>query len=93
MKDNIQQDKIVIPVPTEGLKRWTCRLLETMSWCISFGLLAASVAVAGIAGLVWLIRGGDTLLAIGVGGSIVLALAGVRQLSHRIDRATRQLRR
>ena len=91
MKDNTTQDKIVIRVKTERLKLWTRRTLEATGWLISLGLLAASVAVAGFAAIFWLISGSDTLLAIGLGGSILLGLAGVWHLLHRLDRAAGQL--
>jgi hypothetical protein len=92
MQDNTKQDKIVIRVPSEPLKRWTRRTLEAAGWLISLGLLAASVAVAGFAGIFWLLSGSDTLLAMGLGGSILLGLAGVWHLLHRLDRTARQLR-
>lgn len=92
MKENTTKDKIVIPVQIERLKLWTRRTLETMGWLISLGLLAASAAVAGGAAFVWLIWGSETLLAIGLGGGILLGLAGVWHLLHRLDRAVGQLR-
>ncbi|HSP41492.1 MAG TPA: hypothetical protein VLO11_01355 [Luteolibacter sp.] len=92
MKENTTKDKIVIPVQLERLKLWTRRTLETMGWLISLGLLAASAVVAGGAAFAWLIRGSDTLLATGLGGGILLGLAGVWHLLHRLDRAVGQLR-
>jgi len=90
MKENTT--KIVIPIETERLKLWTRRGLETATWLISLGLLAASAAVAGAAVLLWLVWGSETLLAVGLGSGIVLGLAGVFQLLQRLDRAVGQLR-
>ncbi len=92
MKETTTTDKIVIRVHIEQLKLWTRRTLETMGWLISLGLLAASAAVAVVAAMVWLIWGSETLLAIGLGGGILLGLAGVWHLLHRLDRAADQLR-
>ena len=90
MKQNTT--KIVIPVETERLKLWIRRALETATWLVSLGLLAASAAVAVAAGLFWLVWGSESLLAVGLGSGIVLGLAGVWQLLQRLDRAVGQLR-
>jgi hypothetical protein len=92
MKKDTTNDKIVIPIRIERLKPWARRTLETLGWLISLGLLAASAAVAGGAAMVWLIWGSETLLAIGLGGGILMGLAGVWHLLHRLDRAVGQLR-
>jgi len=92
MKENITKDKIVIPVQIERLKLWTRRTLETAIWLISLGLLAASAGVSGAAMLGWLIFGSETLLALGLCSGIVLGLAGIWHLLHRLDRAVSQLR-
>ncbi|HSP43704.1 MAG TPA: hypothetical protein VLO11_12585 [Luteolibacter sp.] len=92
MKPNTTQDTIVIPVGIGRLKLWTRRALETAGWLICLGLLAASAAVAGGAALVWLVSGSETLLAFGLAGGLVLGLAGVWHLLHRLDRTARQLR-
>ena len=92
MKGNTTDETIVIPIKIERLKLWTRRTLETASWLISLGLLAASAAVAGFSALGWLVSGSDTLLAIGLGGGILLGLAGVWHLLHRLDRAVIQLK-
>ena len=90
MKENTT--KIVIPVETERLKLWTRRALETATWLVSLGLLAASVAISGAAVLFWLIWGSESLLAVGLGSGIALGLAGVWLLIQRLDRAVGQLR-
>ena len=90
MKENTT--KIMIPIETERLKLWTRRALETATWLISLGLLAASAAVTGTAILLWLVWGSETLLTIGLVSGIVLGLAGVWQLLQRLDRAVGQLR-
>jgi hypothetical protein len=90
MKENTT--KIVIPIETERLKLWTRRVLETATWLISLGLLAASAAVAGIAVLLWLMWGSETLLALGLFSGIVLGLAGVWHLMRLLDQAAGRIR-
>jgi hypothetical protein len=92
MQDNTTKDKIVIRIKTERLKLWTRRALEASGWLISLGLLAASAAVGGFAAIFWLFSGSETLLAMGLGGSILLGLAGVWHLLQRLDRTAGQLR-
>jgi len=92
MKENTTNNKIVIPVETEQLKLWTRGALETATWLISLGLLAASAAISGAAVLIWLILGSETLLTVGLVSGIVLGLAGVWHLLQRLDRAVGQLR-
>ena len=87
------KDNIVIPIKIERLKLWTRRTLEASTWLISLGLLAASVAVAACASLAWLVSGSETILTIGLGGGLLLGLAGVWQLLHRLDQTVKQLRR
>ena len=86
------KENIVIPINIERAKVWTRRTLETAGWLICLALLAASVAVAACGALGWLVSGSGTVLAAGLGGGVVLGLAGVWQLLHRLDRAAKRLR-
>ena len=56
------------------------------------GLLATSAAVAACATLAWLVSGSETVLAAGLGGGVLLGLAGVWQLLRRIDQVAKRLR-
>jgi hypothetical protein len=86
------KENIVIPIKIERMKTWTRRALEATSWLVCLGLLAASAAIAGCAGLVWLVSGSETMLALGLGGGLLLGLAGVWHLLRRLEHATEQLR-
>ena len=86
------KENIVIPIKIERLKLWTRWTLETAGWLISLGLLAASVVVAAIAVLAWLVFGSNTILTLGITSGLLLGLAGVWQLLCRVDRAVSQLR-
>jgi hypothetical protein len=66
--------------------------LEAATWLICLGLLATSAAVAACGALAWLVSGSSTVLAAGLGGGLLLGLAGVWQLLRRLDRAVKQLR-
>ena len=67
-------------------------MLETTAWLICLGLLATSIAVAACGALGWLLSGSGTVLAAGLGGAVVLGLAGVWQLLGRLDRAAGRIR-
>ena len=92
MNENNMNENIVIPIKTERLRLWTRWMLEASTWLICLGLLAASVAVAACAALAWLVSGSEIIVTLGLGGALLLGLAGVWHLLHQIDRATRQLR-
>ena len=66
------KENIVIPIKIERLKLWTRWTLEVTSWLICLGLLAASVAVAGLAALVWLISDSEVILTLGLGSGLLL---------------------
>lgn len=86
------KENITIPIKIERLKLWTRWMLEATSWLICLGLLAASVSVAGCGALVWLVTGSDVILTLGLGGGLLLGLAGVWHLLRQLDRAVKQLR-
>ncbi|MEI6178133.1 MAG: hypothetical protein WCS43_14665 [Verrucomicrobiota bacterium] len=86
------KENIVIPINIERAKVWTRRTLEAASWLICIGLLAASIAVAACGTLAWLVSGSDAVLAAGLGGGVLLGLAGVWQLLGRLDHAAKRLR-
>jgi hypothetical protein len=86
------KENIVIPIRIERMKLWIRWTLEATSWLICLGLLAASAVLAFAAALVWLISGSEALLALGLGGGLLLGLAGVWHLLRRLEQATRQLR-
>ncbi len=88
MNENI----VITRVKIELLKVWIRRALEAAIWLICLGLLAASAVVAACGALAWLVSGNETLLATGLGGGLLLGLAGVWQLLHRLDRAAKALR-
>jgi hypothetical protein len=92
MKENTTNNNIVIPIRIERLKLWTRWTLEATTWLICLGLLAASVGVAACAALAWLVSGSETMLTLGLGGGMLLGLAGVWHLLHRLDRTVKQLR-
>ncbi len=86
-------ENIVIPrVKIEQVKVWFGRALEATTWLICLGLLAASAAVAACGALAWLVSGSETVLAGGLGGGLLLGLAGAWQLLQRLDRAAKCLR-
>ena len=86
------KENIVIPIKIERVKTWTRWTLEATSWMLCIGLLAASAAVAGVAVLAWLVSGSEIIFTLGIGGGLLLGLAGVWQLMGRLDRAVKQLR-
>ncbi len=92
MKENNMHENIVIPIKIERLRLWTRWMLEASTWLICLGLLAASVAVAACAVLAWLVSGSEFVFALGIGGGLLLGLAGVWQLLRQFDRATSHLR-
>ena len=87
------KEYIVIPIKIERVKLWTRWTLEATTWLICLGLLAASVVVAGCAALAWLVSGSETVLTLGLGGGMLLGLAGVWHLLRQLDRTVKQLRR
>jgi hypothetical protein len=92
MNENNTNENIVIPIKIERVKLWTRWMLQATTWLICLGLLAASAAVAATATLAWLVSGSETVLALGVGGGLLLGLAGVWHLLRRLDLAVNQLR-
>jgi hypothetical protein len=86
------KENIVIPIKIERVKAWTRWTLETATWLICFGLLAASVVVAGCAALAWLVSGSEVILTLGLGGGLLLGLAGVWHLLRKLDRTVNHLR-
>ena len=88
----VMKENIVIPIKVERLKLWTRWALEATSWLIGMGLLAASMVVAGCAALAWLVTDSEVLLTLGLGGGLLLGLAGVWHLLRQLERATHQLR-
>ena len=93
MKENHTTENIVIPIKIERVKLWTRWALETATWLICFGLLAASAAVSASAALAWLVSGSEVILTLGLVSGLLLGLAGVWQLMRRIDQTAKQLRR
>ncbi len=91
MKENTK-DNMVIPIRIERVKQWTRWTLEATSWLVCLGLLAASVGVSAVAALIWLVSGSEVVLVFGLGGGLVLGLAGVWQLLRQVERAARELR-
>ncbi len=91
MKENTK-DNMVIPIRIERVKQWTRWTLEATSWLVCLGLLSASVGVSAVAALIWLFSGSDVVLVFGLGGGLVLGLAGVWQLLRQVERAARELR-
>jgi uncharacterized membrane protein len=92
MKEDNITENIVIPIKIERVKLWTRWTLETTTWLICLGLLAASAAVAACASLVWLISGSEIVLTLGFGSGLLLGLAGVWHLLRRLDQTVKQLR-
>ncbi len=86
------KENIVIPINIERVKAWTLWTLEATGWLICLVLLAASVGVAGCAALLWLLSGSEIILTLGLGGGLILGLAGVWHLLRQLDRAVKQLR-
>lgn len=85
-------ENVVIPIKIERVKLWTRWTLQAATWLICIGLLAASAAVAVSAALAWLVSGSEIILALGMGGGLLLGLAGVWHLLHRLDLAAKQMR-
>jgi hypothetical protein len=92
MNDNNTNENFVIPIKIERVKLWTQWTLQATIWLICLGLLAASAAVTFSAALAWLVSGSEIVLALGVGGGLLLGLAGVWHLLLRLDLAVKQLR-
>jgi hypothetical protein len=86
------KENIVIPIKIERVKAWTRWTLETTTWLICFGLLLASVAIPACAAVVWFFSGSEVILTLGLGGGLLLGLAGVWHLLRKLDRAVKQLR-
>jgi hypothetical protein len=92
MNENTINKNIVIPIKIERVKLWTRWTLEAATWLICLGLLAASAVVAACATLAWLVSGSDVVLTLGVGGGLLLGLAGVWHLLRQLDRTVNKLR-
>ena len=92
MNENTINKNIMIPIKIERVKLWTRWMLEAATWLICLGLLAASAVVAACATLVWLVSGSDVVLTLGVGGGLLLGLAGVWYLLRQLDRTVNKLR-
>ena len=92
MNENNMNKTIVIPIKIERVKLWTRWTLEATTWLICLGLLAASAVVAVCAALAWLVSGSEVVLTLGVGGGLLLGLAGVWHLMRQLDRTVKQLR-
>lgn len=86
------KENIVIPIKIERVKTWTRWTLEATSWLICLGLLLASLVVPAFAAMTWLVSGSETILTFGLGGGLLLGLAGVWHLLRQLDRAAKQLR-
>jgi hypothetical protein len=91
MNENKSNENIVIPIKIERVKLWTRWTLQATTWLICLGLLAASAAVTVSAALAWLVSGSEIVLALGVGGGLLLGLAGVWHLLRRLDLAVKQM--
>jgi len=92
MKENNSNENIIIPIKIERAKVWARRTMEATTWLITLGLLAASAVVSACAALVWLISGSEIILKLGVGGGLLLGVAGVWQLLQRLDRTVKELK-
>jgi len=92
MKQNTIKENIVIPIRIERVKHWFRWALEATTWLICLGLLAVSAAVAGAAALIWLVSGSGIVLALGLGGALLLGLAGVWHLLRQLEQAVKQLK-
>lgn len=86
------KENIVIPIKIERVKQWARWALEATGWLVCLGLLAASLVVAACAAFVWLVSGSEIILTLGLGGGLLLGLAGVWHLLRQLDRAASQLR-
>jgi hypothetical protein len=86
------KENIVIPISIERVKAWTLWTLEATTWLVCIGLLLASVVVAACAAMAWLVSGSEVILTLGLGGGLLLGLAGVWHLLRQLDRAVQQLR-
>ena len=91
-RSSAMKENIVIPIKIERVKLWTRWTLEATTWLICFGLLAASGGGAAVSALVWLVSGSEVILTLGLGGGLVLGLAGVWQLLRLLDRTAGKLR-
>lgn len=95
MKQNTATAKnegIVIPIKIERVKLWSRLALEATTWLIPLCLLGAGASVSGAAALVWVITGSETILTLGFVGGLLLGLAGVWHLLHKLDRLVNELR-
>lgn len=92
MNENTMKETIVIPIKIERVKLWTRWTLEATTWLVCLGLLAASAVITICAALAWLVSSSEIILALGVGGGLLLGLAGVWNLLRQLDRTVKQLR-
>lgn len=86
------KENIVIPIKIERVKLLTRWTLEATTWLICLGLLAASGGVAAVSALVWLVSGSEIILTLGLGGGLLLGLAGVWHLLRKLESVASQLR-
>lgn len=86
------KENIVIPIKIERVKTWTRWALEATTWLVCLGLLAASAGITAAATLAWLVWSSELILVLGLGSGLLLGLAGVWHLLHKLDDAVRQLR-
>ncbi len=95
MKQNhttAKNEGIVIPIKIERVKIWSRLALEATTWLIPLGLLGAGAAVSGVAAVVWFLTGSEPILTLGFAGGLLLGLAGVWHLLHKLDRLVNELR-
>jgi hypothetical protein len=85
------KENIVIPIKIERAKLWIIWTLEVTTWLIGLGLLAASAGVAVLAMGIWLLSGSEAMLTLGLGGGLLLGLAGFWQLLRKLEHAGRKL--
>ncbi len=91
MKEKTKEN-MVIPLKLEQLKLWARWVIEATTWLVCFGLLAASAGVGTAATLSWLVSGSEVILVLGLGGGLMLGLAGIWHLLRQLERVAGQLR-
>ena len=87
----MKEDIIIRRKHLDRVRVWTGRLLESAAWLLCAGLLVASAVVPVTAAMAWLLSGSGNVLATGVGGGILLGVAGTCLLVVRLDRTARRL--
>ena len=89
----MNEDLVITRRLLTALRTWLGRLLGAAGWLLSLGLVAAGLALAALAALVWLLPGGCAGLAAALlPCGAVLGAAGTALLAHRCDVAARRLR-